>query len=88
MVWRVGKLYFLCSIFLKSVLRKSPIYIYYIVFRVTARHPKRPLGYDLSLAIVIAKHGQIYEKEGISHTDFCSLEILFGVTALLPIITC
>ena len=46
---------------LKTALKESPIYINDIVFKVAATYSKlnASAGYDLILAIVIAKHNQI-----------------------------
>lgn len=48
----------------KIFLKKNPIYINAIVFEVTASYSKfnASLGYDLILAIVIPKCGQICKK--------------------------
>lgn len=50
--------------FLKIVLKENTIYINAIVFEVTESYSKfnASLGYDLILAIVISKCGQIFTK--------------------------
>ena len=54
--------YFLLLGFWKIIVKKSTIYINFIVFKVIA-HLNHTLVYNLNLTIFIAEHGRICEKE-------------------------
>ena len=60
--------------FLKNVLKESPIYINFTVFRVIESYRKIKSYPEicLNLVIVTRKCGQICEKD-INHTELCSL---------------
>ena len=69
--------------FLKIVLKESPIYINAIVVEVTASYSKfnASLGYDLILAIVIPKCGQICKKKNV-YNIFCLLLLVIAKNLL------